>query len=580
MDESEIVKIVTRRDKLQQRALLETFERYRIKKLNSKGDTGLVLYIPIGDIISASIDRYIKKFYLGLLITTKDKLKYQFQCRNQAACPVGNLMRLRRMKSEILWRRKDDVFSFNVDPRRSYIKYTAPSFNSVLSSDPVPPRSMDKDNHADDDDEWTVLLRAEYDRLLGHPQIRRLYRVSSVNDHFQVCPTYPPYIIACTSVNDRTLIAAAKERSIGRLGAVTWIHPETGAALMRSSQPIVGLKLSACPNDSKILSAARAMAAAFHEDSEPSFAEDEDELVGLDSLQSFADMGEKLTDAAVWKERGRIHSEADEHRSRSSFVVWFNNIKRLFKSSSSADTTRKTEQSEDSDQGSSEADEDESNEEGDFEDQEWMGQSDVLRNSQVHKDRQALLIGIFRGFDSSHGLKLRDKTYVSNRDNRLQKMASVRINLGQRSPWASSAPSIKIRVIDARPLLNAKGNALMGKGHEIVEHIGGNSKASVEFAGIENIHVVRHSYKMLRLACLSAALEGEQTATFLIDVHNSKWIHHLSSIIFAAQCAATDLSNGDPVLVHCSDGWDRTSQVCALAQLLLEPYYRTIEGTL
>jgi myotubularin-related protein 6/7/8 len=32
------------------------------------------------------------------------------------------------------------------------------------------------------------------------------------------------------------------------------------------------------------------------------------------------------------------------------------------------------------------------------------------------------------------------------------------------------------------------------------------------------------------------------------------------------------------VLIHCSDGWDRTSQLSALSQLLLDPYYRTIEG--
>lgn len=34
------------------------------------------------------------------------------------------------------------------------------------------------------------------------------------------------------------------------------------------------------------------------------------------------------------------------------------------------------------------------------------------------------------------------------------------------------------------------------------------------------------------------------------------------------------------VLVHCSDGWDRTAQMCALAQQLLDPYFRTLEGFL
>lgn len=41
-------------------------------------------------------------------------------------------------------------------------------------------------------------------------------------------------------------------------------------------------------------------------------------------------------------------------------------------------------------------------------------------------------------------------------------------------------------------------------------------------------------------------------------------------------CSAVE-REGRPVLVHCSDGWDRTPQIVALAKILLDPYYRTIE---
>jgi myotubularin-related protein 1/2 len=32
------------------------------------------------------------------------------------------------------------------------------------------------------------------------------------------------------------------------------------------------------------------------------------------------------------------------------------------------------------------------------------------------------------------------------------------------------------------------------------------------------------------------------------------------------------------VIIHCSDGWDRTAQLSALAMLLLDSYYRTLAG--
>ena len=37
-------------------------------------------------------------------------------------------------------------------------------------------------------------------------------------------------------------------------------------------------------------------------------------------------------------------------------------------------------------------------------------------------------------------------------------------------------------------------------------------------------------------------------------------------------------TEGRAVIVHCSDGWDRTPQLVSLSQLLLDPYFRTLEG--
>ncbi|KAL6060525.1 Myotubularin- protein 2 [Balamuthia mandrillaris] len=59
----------------------------------------------------------------------------------------------------------------------------------------------------------------------------------------------------------------------------------------------------------------------------------------------------------------------------------------------------------------------------------------------------------------------------------------------------------------------------------------------------------------------------------------TQWLHHVKLLLQSAVRAALLVHRlGEPVVVHCSDGWDRTSQLVSLAQLLLDPYYRTIVG--
>ncbi|XP_011813098.1 PREDICTED: myotubularin-related protein 3 [Colobus angolensis palliatus] len=66
---------------------------------------------------------------------------------------------------------------------------------------------------------------------------------------------------------------------------------------------------------------------------------------------------------------------------------------------------------------------------------------------------------------------------------------------------------------------------------------------------------------------------------WLSALESTKWLHHLSVLLKSALLVVHAVDQDQrPVLVHCSDGWDRTPQIVALAKLLLDPYYRTIEG--
>mmetsp|Transcript_43140 Transcript_43140/g.58554 ORF Transcript_43140/g.58554 Transcript_43140/m.58554 type:complete len:93 (+) Transcript_43140:235-513(+) len=53
----------------------------------------------------------------------------------------------------------------------------------------------------------------------------------------------------------------------------------------------------------------------------------------------------------------------------------------------------------------------------------------------------------------------------------------------------------------------------------------------------------------------------------------------LSKILLANNWVLDSMVNKKHnILVHCSDGWDRTPQMGALAQICLDPFYRTISG--
>ncbi|XP_070358150.1 phosphatidylinositol-3,5-bisphosphate 3-phosphatase MTMR8 isoform X3 [Equus asinus] len=128
-------------------------------------------------------------------------------------------------------------------------------------------------------------------------------------------------------------------------------------------------------------------------------------------------------------------------------------------------------------------------------------------------------------------------------------------------------------VVDTRPKLNAIANRAAGKGYENEDNY---ANIRFRFMGIENIHVMRSSLQKLLEVC---ELKTPTMSEFLSGLESSGWLRHIKAImdagIFIAKAVKVEKAN---VLVHCSDGWDRTAQVCSVASILLDPFYRTFKG--
>lgn len=130
----------------------------------------------------------------------------------------------------------------------------------------------------------------------------------------------------------------------------------------------------------------------------------------------------------------------------------------------------------------------------------------------------------------------------------------------------------KILIVDARSYTSAVTNRARGGGCECPEYY---PSAEIQFMSLGNIHVIRKSFHALRQLCSSQP----DIPNWLSLLERTMWLQHMSGLLAASMvvCHAIE-RNGRPVLVHCSDGWDRTPQIVATAQLCLDPYYRTIEG--
>ncbi|CAA88884.2 Phosphatidylinositol-3,5-bisphosphate 3-phosphatase MTMR3 [Caenorhabditis elegans] len=299
--------------------------------------------------------------------------------------------RLNRPISSIYTSRPQDWTSKNTDNPMQSLNAFAWKFSEAVDE-------LDRDGKLPS---W--LLRADsVAQEITHIDFNRLgmsehFQISSVNENFEVCPTYPEKIIVPKGITDDDIRKGAPYRSIGRFPAVIWRCRKTRAVLMRSSQPQVGILSWRNPTDEKII-------------------------------------------------------------------------------------------------------------------------EEAVKASRIEGEEKKQFI-----------------------------------------------------IMDARGYTSAFANRARSGGFENTEYY---QQAKLEFLGLPNIHAVRGSFNNVR-TMLHNLGPNEQLLTSL---QTTGWLLNLSNLLVNAANCADHLSKGHSVLVHCSDGWDRTTQVTTLAKIMLDEYYRTVKG--
>lgn len=129
-------------------------------------------------------------------------------------------------------------------------------------------------------------------------------------------------------------------------------------------------------------------------------------------------------------------------------------------------------------------------------------------------------------------------------------------------------------IVDARPTINAVVMQAMGKGSENMDYYKFAKKA---YLNIDNIHVMRESLNTVIDAIKDGDISRLPPNRELLQ--KSAWLKHITGVLDGSALIARQVGiRHSHVLIHCSDGWDRTSQLSALSQIMLDPFYRTLEG--
>lgn len=375
------------------------------------------------------------------------------------------------------------------------------------------------------------------------------------NHGYDLCPTYSQEWMVPSCISPDQIRQCTQQRSRGRIPVVNWRHRVQGTVLARSAQPNKGIQFSAqARSPDHILcraiqdvgaayvlaragSQAAAAAAAAGNGVLPTPAASPPGAGSSPASSPPAASPRESIAASLDGLRAQGHARSTAAANKASSGSKFDRIKNSMKSAMVSKQI----------------------------DQEWQH------------------ISTSQGFvDTASTATAHTPPHGSGPASVSQHSAPLAATPSRAASSASATRAYKreLLIIDCRPSGNAHVNHLIGGGYERYPD------CELQFVNIHNIHKVRQAManfvRALAVGTPSQSAYGEWSCNPAMDTSRlaaTEWYDHIRTLLGAGVQVAHALHvDRRSVLVHCSDGWDRTSAVCSLAQIWLDPYFRTLEG--
>ncbi|XP_064480386.1 myotubularin-related protein 13-like isoform X2 [Ornithodoros turicata] len=383
------------------------------------------------------------------------------------------------------------------------------------------------------------------------------FRISTVNNGYSVCRSYPSLVVVPQSVSDDSVRKLSRCYRHSRFPAVTWRHPSTKALLLRASgfhgKGVMGM-LKGHPTSSstcfRLLRGARACYKAFGRGSPRSLrtASETSASIEQEKLLAAVVRATPLSQQRV-PGGGANAGVHDSTLSISSLVLdgAHDNFPTL-----TPEVSRRSHNP--------------------FQKAVNSLRSSGGKSGRQHTDPFQMFMNINRG------LMLTQKSrWGSLKDRRHGSTGSLTSEFSLRASRFGDGVD---GAHDGVHTLHKVALYVFGEKSQI-KGVKAESYPNCDFIPMEYYEArqVKASFKKLMRACCPSASPASPEVSFYKMVEGSEWLNQLQCILQLSG-AVVDLMDvqGSSVLLCLEDGWDFTCQVSSVAQLCLDPFYRTWDG--